>query len=162
MESFTSVPNEEAEISLIPPTPVPNQVLDRSPVLQADEELLPVGALSSARHLSRIAERTRCIAERRWGNSHKRDKCPRSDGCGDGHWSEDEEDVTTTFEAEGEIDRDNDDDREDDDDRNDEDNDESDVTGICAWDRLGDSFEREATSICKSLAHESSILLTIV
>jgi hypothetical protein len=170
----TPVPNQEPEYSPVlqadagleellpagstesPPTPLPNQVPDCSPVLQADEESLPSGALTSARQSSRIAERTR---QMRWGNSHLRNKSPGSGCCGDGHWSEDEEDVND-HEAEGEKDRD--DDEEDRDDDEDEDNDESDVTGISAWDLFGDSFEREATSIRMSLAHESSFLLTIV
>jgi hypothetical protein len=204
-ESFTSaVPNEKSDIFPIqayadpmesPPTPVPNQELEYSPVLQVDAgpeeslsagpnnpmeslptpapnedyevpdsilqvdeelKLLPAGALSSARQSSRIAERTRHMAEQRWGNSHLRDESPRSDRCGNGHWSEDEEDVNR--ETEGENDRDDDEDR-DDEDRDDEDNDES---GISTWDLLGDRFECEATSIGMSLAHDSSIYLTIV
>jgi hypothetical protein len=70
--------------------------------------------------------------------------------------------MTTTLEADGDEDRDDGEDRDDDEDRDDEDNDESDVTGISTWDLLGDDFDREATSICMSLTHESSILLTIV
>jgi hypothetical protein len=194
MESFTSsVLNEDSEIQAyadpteLPPTPVPNQEPEYSPVPQADagpeellpagptespptplpqadEELLPAGALSPTRQSSRIAERTR---QMRWGNSHLRNKSPGANHCGDGHWSEDEEDVNDC-EAGGEKDRDDDEDRNDDEDRDgdedrdDEDNDEFDVTGISAWDQLGDGFEREAASIGMSLAHESSILLTIV
>jgi hypothetical protein len=89
-----------------------------------------------------------------WGNSHLRNKSPGANCCGDGHWSEDEEDVND-HEVEGEKDRD------DDEDRDDEDNNEFDVTGISAWDQLGVGFEREAASIGMSLAHESPILLTI-
>ena len=135
----------------LPPTPEPDQVPDCLPVLQADEELLPAGALSSVHQSSRIAERTRHAAKWHWGNSHLQDKIPGSDCCGNGHWSEDEEDVNDhDLKAKGEEDMD------------DKDNDKSDVTGISAWDQLGDSFEREAASIGMSLAHESSILLTII
>ena len=60
-----------------------------------------------------------------------------------------------------------DEDREDDDeDREDDDEDdpffESDVTGISAWDLLGEGFEHEAASIGMFLAHDSSVFLTIV
>ena len=62
-----------------------------------------------------------------------------------------------------------DEDREDDDEfREDIDDDEddllfeTDVTGISAWDLLGEGFEREAASIGMFLAHISSVLLTIV
>ena len=134
-----------------PPIPVPNEVPDS--ILQVDEEL----ELSSAHKSSRIAERTRHLAEQRWGNSHLRDKIPGSDYCRNGHWSEDEKDVN--HETEGEKDRDDD---EDSDESDDEDNDESDITGISTWDQLGDGFEREATSIGMSLAHDSSIYPTIV
>ena len=150
-ESLPAGPTE------LPPTPELDQVPDCSPVLQADEELLPAGALSSAHQSSRIAERTRHTAKQRWGNSHLRDKSPGSDCCGNSHWSEDEEDVNDhDLEAEGEEDMD------DDKDMDDEENDKSDVTGISTWDQLGDSFEHEAASIGMSLAHESSILLTII
>ena len=156
-----SVPNEESETfpnqaytdSMELPTPAPNQVPDCSP-LQVDKELLPTGTSSSVRQSSRIAERIRHMAEQRWGNGHLRDKSLGSDCCGDGHRSEDEENVND-LETEGEKDMDDDEDM-------DEDNDGFDITGISAWDLLGDGFEREATSIGMSLAHESSILLTIV
>jgi hypothetical protein len=134
----------------VPGSPV--QVPDCSPILQANKELLPSGELSSVRQSSRIAERTRHIAERRWGNtSHLQDRSLGSD-CGDGHWSEDEEN-DNDHETVGEKDEDDDEDG-DDEDGDDEDNDESDVTGISAWDLLGDGFEREAASIGMSLAHE--------
>ena len=108
--------------------------------------------------MNRIAERTKYITEQRWGNSHLQDKIPRSDHGGGSDRSENEDvDLNMT----------GDEDREDDDeDREDDDEDnlffESDVTGISAWDLLGEGFEHEVASISMFLAHDSSVLLTIV
>ena len=106
------------------------------------------------------------MAEQRWGNNHLRDK---SAGSVNGNWSEDEEDHDVNHETECEKDRDDEEDNEtegekDRDDAYEEDNDKSDVTGISAWDLLGDGFECEATSIGMSLVHDSdsSTYLTIV
>jgi hypothetical protein len=147
----------QLEIDQIPTSSLQNDEFeifpDCSPILQADKELLPSGELSSVRQSGRIAERTRHMAERRWGNSHLQDRSLGSD-CGNGHWSEDEEndnDHGIVGEKDGDDEEDGDDDDEDGDD---EDNDESDVTGISAWDLLGDGFEREAASIGMFLAHE--------
>jgi hypothetical protein len=157
---------------------VENQITNYSPVFQADEgseELPPtlepnngiedglVDASSSARRSNRIAERTRDITEQRWGNSHLRDEIPRSDHGGGGYRSEDEEDVDLNMTGDeggiGEGREYDDEDRE----VNDEDDlFESDVTGISAWDLLGEGFEREVASIGMFLVHDSSFLLTIV
>jgi hypothetical protein len=161
-----------ADITESPPTPIPNQAPDCSPVFQADtglEDLPPVpkpnsgieddsaDALSSARRSSRISERTREITEQRWGNSRLRDDIQRSDCGGGSYRSEDEEDVDLIMTG----------DEDSDDEDNDDDGDdnlfaESDVTGISAWDLLGEDFEREVASIGMFLSHESSVLLTNV
>jgi len=174
------VRNEESEILPAqaytesmesPPTPVPNQVPefpDYLPSSQADagpEELLPTlepnsgrigdgsaDALSSARRSNRIAERTREVTERRWGNSHLRDEIPRSDCGGGGYRSEDEEDIDVTMTGdEDKEDEDKEDEDREDEDREDEDDNnpfaESDVAGISTWDLLGEGFEREVSSI---------------
>ena len=170
--SLTPVPNQLPEI---PPIQACTDITESPPtqsVSQADvgpEELTPTpeansgiedgfaDALSFAHRSNRIAERTKDVAEQRWGNSHLRDEIPRSDHGG-GSDSEDEDvDMNMT----------GDEDREDDDEfREDDDEDnllfESDVTGISAWDLLGEGFEREVASICMFLARDSSVLLTIV
>ena len=159
------------------PTLVPNQAPEGSPVSQADagpEELPPApepdseiedgsaDALSSARRSNKIAERTREVTKQRWGNNHLRDEIPKSDGGGGGYRSEDEEDVDLNMTSDEDS---YDEDREDDDeDREDDDDDlfaESGVTGISAWDLLGEGFEREVASIGMSLAQDSSVSLTI-
>ena len=188
----TPVPNQVPDIPIqrntdpteLPLTPVPNQLPEippvqactditesppTQPVSQADvgpEELTPPPEPNSgiedgfadafAHRSNRIAERTKDITKQRWGNSHLRD---RSDNGGGSDRSEDEEDVDMNTTG--------DEDREDDDEfREDDDEDdllfESDVTGISAWDLLGEGFEREVASIGMFLAHDSSVLLTIV
>jgi hypothetical protein len=123
-------------------------------------------ALSFAHRSNRIAERTKDVTEQRWGNSHLRDEISRSDHSGGSDRSEDEEDVDMN--KTGDEDREDDDEfREDDDEfREDDDEDdllfESDVAGISAWDLLGEGFEREVASIGMFLAHDSSVLLTII
>ena len=108
---------------------------------------------------NRIAERTKDVTEQCWGNSHRQDKIPRSDHGGGSDRSEDEEDVDLNMT--GDEDRENDDeDREDDDE--DDPFFESDVTGISAWDLLGECFEHEVAFIGMFLAHDSSVLLAIV
>ena len=148
---------------------------DGSPVSQADagpEELPPAlepdsgiedgsaDALSSARRSNEIAERTRGVTEQCWGNSHLRDEIPKSDRGGGGFRSEDEEEVDLNMAG----DEDSDDEDSDDEDREEDDDDlfaESGVTGISAWDLLGEGFEREVASIGMFLAQDSSVLLTI-
>jgi hypothetical protein len=188
----TPVPNQVPDIPIqrntdpteLPLTPVPNQLPEIPPVQactditespptqsvsQADvgpEELTPPSEPNSgiedgfadafAHRSNRIAERTKDVTKQRWGNSHLRD---RSDNGGGSDRSEDEEDVDMNTTG--------DEDREDDDEfREDDDEDdllfESDVTGISAWDLLGEGFEREVASIGMFLAHDSSVLLTIV
>jgi hypothetical protein len=171
---LTPVPNQLPEI---PPVQACTDITESPPtqsVSQADvgpEESTPTpepnsgiedgfaDALSFAHWSNRIAERTKDVTEQRWGNSHLRDETPRSDHGGGSDRSEDEEDVDMNTTG--------DEDREDDDEfREDDDEDdllfESDVAGISAWDRLGEGFEREVASIGMFLAHDSSILLTIV
>ena len=128
----------------LPPAPEPNSGIEDG----------FTDALSFAHRSNRIAERTKDITEQRWGNSHLQDEIPRSDHGGGSDRSEDEEDVDLNMTS--------DEDREDDID--DEDNPffESDVTGISAWDLLGEGFEREVASIGMFLAHDSSVLLIIV
>ena len=144
------------------PTLIPNQIPDYLPFPQADagpDELLPVpepnsgigdgsaDALSSTRRSNRIAERTRDVAERRWGGRHLQDEIPRSDSGGGGYRSEDEEDIDVAMigneDREDEVSEDEVSEDEDDDDPFAE----SDIAGISAWDQLGEGFEREASSI---------------
>ena len=171
----TSVPNQVPEISPvrtdITEFPSPNRVSDCLPQVDAGPEKLPLAselnsgiedgsadALSFARRSNRIAERTREVAEQRWGNGYLRDEISRSDYGGGGYRSEDEEDVELNMTGnEDSDDEDNDEDREEEDD-----DDESDVIGISAWDLLGEDFEREVASIGMSLAREPFALLTIV
>jgi hypothetical protein len=164
------------------PTLVPNQAPDALPVSQADAgpKELPsapepdsgiedgsADALSSARRSNKIAERTRDVTERRWGNSHLRDEIPKSDRGGGSDRCEDEEDVDLDLNMTG--DEDSGDEDSDDEDSNDEDREEDDddlfaesgVTGISAWDLLGEGFEREVVSIGMFLAQDSSVMLTI-
>ena len=117
--------------------------------------------LSFVHRSNRIAERTKDVTEQRWGSSHLRDEISRSDHGGGSDRSKDEEDVdmNTT------VDEDREDDDEFREDINDNEDDllfETDVTGISAWDLLGEGFEHEVASIDMFLAHISSILLTIV
>jgi len=170
-----SAPNQMPDITTTP-TLLPNQVPNSSPVFRPDagqEELLPApepdggiedgpaDTLSSARRSNRVAERTRDITEQRWGNGHLRDEIPKSDRGGGGYRSEDEEDVDLNNDDSDDEDREDDDgDREDDDD--DDLFTESGVTGISAWDLLGEGFEREVASTGMFLAQDSSVLLTIV
>ena len=174
------------------PTPVPNQgpespiqaytdptELPLTSVSQADAgpEELPLAlepdgiedgsadALSSARRLNEITERTRGVTEQRWGNSHLRDEIPKSDSGGGGFWSEDEEEVDLNMTGDEDSDGEDSDDEDSDDEGREEDDDnlfaESGVTGISAWDLLGKDFEREVASIGMFLAQDSSVLLTI-
>jgi hypothetical protein len=156
----------------LPLTPVPNQLPEIPPVKACTgiTESSPThgfaDALSFAHRSNRIAERTKDVTERRWGNSHLQDEIPRSDHSGGSDRGEDEEDVNLNMTVD-EDSEDDDEDREDDDeDREDDDEDdpffESDVTGISAWDLLGEGFEREVASIGMFLAHDSSVMLTIV
>ena len=166
---LTPVPNQLPEIpntdpTELPLTPVPNQLAEIPPVQACTviTESSPThgfaDALSFARRSNRIAKRTKEVTEQRWGNSHLQDGIPRSDHGGRSDRSEDEEDVDLNMTG--------DEDREDDDeDREDDDDDpffESDVTGISAWDLLGEGFEHEVASIGMFLAHDPSVLLTIV
>ena len=167
----TLLPNQVPEFPIqmytdpteLPPIPVPNQVPDYSLVSQGPEELPPTlepnNFADAACWSSRIAERTRNITELHWGNSHLQDGIPRSDSGGGGYRSEDEEDANLMMTGN----EDSDDDDEDSEEEEEEDLfAESDVTGIFAWDLLGESFEHEVASIGMFLAHESSVLLTIV
>ena len=137
------------DLTELPPTPVLNQVPNYSLVFQGPEELPPAlepnTFADAACRSSRIAERTRNIAELHWGNSHLQDGIPRSDGGGGGYRSEDEEDadlmMTGNEDSEGEE----------------EEEDlfaESGVTGISTWDLLGEGLECEVASIGMFLAHE--------
>lgn len=152
--SSLSVPNEESE-TLPVQAYADTESHTRLTVSQVD-----AGPEEFAHWSNSIAGRTREVAEQRWGNSHLRDKIPRSDCDEDSYGSEDEEGVDLNM-----TDNEDSDDEDSDEDREEEDGElfaESDVTGISAWDLLGEGFEREATSIGMSLAHESFILLTIV
>ena len=127
--------------------------------------------MSFAHRSNRIAKRTKDVTDQHWGNSHLQDGIPRSDHGGRSDRSEDEEDVDLNMtgdedrEGDDEDREDDDEDREDDDeDREDDEDDpffESDVTGISAWDLLGEGFEHEVASIGMFLAHDPSVLLTI-
>jgi hypothetical protein len=152
--SSLSVPNEESEI-------LPVQAYaDVESHTQLTASQVDAGPEEFAHQSNSIAGRIREVAEQRWGNSNLRDKIPRSDCGEDSYGSEDEEGVDLNMTGnEDSDDEDNDEDREE------EDGDlfaESDVSGISAWHLLGEGFEREATSIGMSLAHESFVLLTIV
>ena len=120
-------------------------------------------ALSFARRSNRVAQRTKDVTEQRWGNSHLRDKIPRSDHGGGSDRSEDEDidlNITGDEDREDEGSEDGDEDRQDD--GEDDSFFESDVAGISAWDLLGEGFEREVSSIGMFLAHDLSLLLTLV
>jgi hypothetical protein len=187
-ESLSSlVPNKESEIfpaqaytdpTESHPSPVQNQVSEFHIQMHTDPTESPCSpvslalelnsgiedgsadTLSFARRSNRISERTRDVAEQRWGNGHLRHEILRSNGGG-GYRSEDEEDVDLNMTGNEDSD-----DEDDDEDKEGEDDDdlfaESDVTGISAWDLLGEGFEREVASIGMSLARESFVLLTII
>jgi hypothetical protein len=149
--------NEESEIL---PEELP---LAQEPNSGTEDGFQVADALSFARRSNRIAERTKDITEQRWGNNHLRDEIPGSDHGGGSDRSDDDEDVDLNIT--GDEAREDDDRKDDDEDREYDDEDdlfESDVTGITAWDQLGEGFEREAASIGMFLAHDSSVLLTIV
>jgi hypothetical protein len=105
---------------------------------------------SSACRSSKIAERTKQVIERRWGNSFLQNQGPSGYTGSDS--SEDEEDTTISEAA-----NDGEDDIEDDSEDDNEDNLYV-VPGFSAWDLLGEDFEREAacTGSFPVLAYGSS------
>lgn len=177
MNHVPEIPPVQACTDIMEPpyTPVPVSQADAGPeefppAPEPNIEDVSGDALSSVHRSSRIAERTRQIAEQRWGNSHLRDEISRFDFGGSGHRNEDEEDLITIGDEDSDdedSDKDSDDEDSNDEDINDEDDGddlfaESDVNGISAWDLLGEGFEREVASRGMFLAHESSVLLTII
>ena len=185
----TPVPNQVPDILIqrntdpteLPLTPVLNQLPEIPPVQACTDitESPPTqsvsqadmgpekfaDALSFTQWSNRIAERTKDVTEQRWGGSHLRNETPRSDH---GDRSEDEEDIdmNTTGDEDREDDnefREDDNEFKEDDNEFREDEDEDNLlSGISAWDLLGEGFEREVASIGTFLAHDSSVLLTIV
>ena len=109
--------------------------------------------VSAPRQSNRIAERTRQVAEDRWGNTRLHDEGPNN--CGDNDSDKDEDDQTIPDPGAENHEQGSEDDDED----NDEDDDglfmDSSVSGFSAWELLAEGFEREASSSGSFLAYES-------